>query len=360
MGVINDLQLYAIIILCTVIAIGIAGGALVFYFLKVKKVSAEEEIINYDNFVRTDAREYCKFDDIFSGRSGMGMIHLGNNTYVSGIEVQGYNFTAASADEKQRTMMNAIAFFNILEQPIQMCQTVKAIDISKNIEEVHGDAEEIEKRLLSVQEELNVAIENLKAFNQMGNDDYYIAEEKRVKKLINTIQSLKWQIDESKMLISEMSRVSDTNFNTMRSNQIIFSYTYSPDDDIERLSDEEIVIKAEQELRNQAGIYGSALESCGCTWKILKAEELVNLIRRHLHPVTCDEIPLDKLLNSTYNSLFVTTDSFEELERERRGDLEYEEIMREYAEQLAEKERLAQESFDNTIVQLEEDREKVV
>ena len=358
MGVINDLQLYAIIILCTVIAIGIAGGALVFYFLKVRKVSAEEEIINYDNFVRTDAKEYCKFDDIIVGKSGMGMIHLGNDCYVSGIEVQGYNFQGASADEKQRTMINAIGFFNILEAPIQMCQTVKAIDIANNIEEVREDAEEIEKKLLATQEELSVAIENLKAF--MGNDDYYLAEEKRVKKLINTIQSLKWQIDESKELMNIMSAVSDTNFNTMRSNQIIFSYQYSPDDDIERLSDEEIVIKAEQELRNQAGIYGGALESCGCTWKILKPDELVNLIRRHLHPVTCDEIPLDKLLNSTYNSLYVTTESFEELERERRGDLEYEETMREYAQQLAEKEKEAQKTFEETVASLEEDREKVV
>ena len=358
MSVINDLQLYAIIILCTVIAIGIAGGALVFYFLKVKKVSAEEEIINYENFIRTDAREYCKFDDIFSGKSGMGMIHLGNNTYVSGIEVQGYNFAAASADEKQRTMMNAIAFFNVLEQPIQMCQTVKAIDISKNIEEVREDAEQIEIRLLTVQEELNVALENLKMF--LDDDDYYTAEEKRVKKLCSTISSLKWQLEESKELMTFMERVSNTNFNTMRSNQIIFSYTYSPDDDIEVLSDDEVVIKAENELRNQAGIYGSALETCGCTWKILKADDLVNLIRRHLHPVTCDEVPLDKLLNSTYNSLYVTTDSFEELERERRGDLEYEETMREYAEQLAEKEKLAKQKFEQTVEEMEEEREKVV
>ena len=154
MSVINDLQLYAIIILCTVIAIGIAGGALVFYFLKVRKVSAEEEIINYDNFVRTDSREYCKFDDIFSGRTGMGIIHLGNNTYVAGIEVQGYNFAAASADEKQRTMINSIAFFNVLEQPIQMCQTVKAIDISKTLRKSVRTQKRLRKSFLILRKSL--------------------------------------------------------------------------------------------------------------------------------------------------------------------------------------------------------------
>lgn len=358
MSVINDLQLYAIIIVVTVIAIGIAGGALAFYFLKVKKVSAEEEPVNYDNFVRTDAREYCKFDDIMKGHGGLGMIHVGNNTFIAGIEVQGYNFQAASADEKQRTMMNAIAFFNVLESPIQMCQTVKAIDISRNIKKVREDAENIEIKLLSTQEELSVALENLKAF--IADDDYYIAEEKRVQKLLRTINSLEWQLRESKQLIGYMEHISDTEFNTMRSNQIIFSYTYSADDDIERLSDEAVVIKAENELRNQANIYGSALESCGCTWKILTPDDLVNLVRRHLHPVTCDEISLDKLLNSTYNSLCVTTESFEELEKERRSDIEYEETMREYAEELARREKYAQAAFDNTVTELEEAREKVV
>lgn len=358
MSVISDIQMYVFIILGTLIAIGIAGGALVFYFLKVKKVSAEEEVLNYDSFVRKDVREYCKFDDIISGRGGFGMIHVSGNTYIGGIEVQGYNYQAASADERLRTMMNAIAFFNVLEQPVQLCQTVKAIDISRNIESAREDAEKIEMRLLSTQEEFKSALENLKAF--VANDELYFAEQKRVEKLVRTMNSLEWQLKESKELIHYMERVSDTNFNTMRSNQVIFSYTYSPDDDIERLDDAEIVIKAEGELRNQANILGAALENCGCTWKILKADDLVNLLRRHFHPVTCDSISLDKLLNSTYNSLYVTTDSFEELERERRGDLEYEETMRKYAEQLREQERLAKEKYDQTINELENAQAEVV
>jgi len=358
MNIINEIWFYASIVLVTLVAIGGIGGGLYFYFLKVKKVSAEEENINYEDFVRVDAKEYCKFEDILSGKTGIGMIHLGNHTYVAGIEVQGYNYAAASAEEKQRTMINAIAFFNALEQPIQMSQSVKGIDISKNIEGVRDNAEEIERRLLTKQEELNIALDNAKAF--IDNDEYYEAEMKRIDKLVSSISSLKWQIEESKALMAYMNRVSDTSFNTMRANQIMFSYTYSADDDIELLSDEEITIKAEQELRNQADILGGGLEGCGCTWKMLKPDDLVNLMRRYFHPVTCDEISLDKLLNSTYNSLYVTTESFEEFERERRSDLEFEETMKEYARELAKRKQSAKEAFDSTIGEMDQVREKVV
>lgn len=358
MNVINDLRLYVFIIAGTIVALAIAGIALWFYFLRVKKVSADEESVDYENFRRKDSRDYCKFEDIVKGTGNMGMIHLGNNTFISGIEVQGYNFNAASADEKERTMFNAIAFFNVLESPIQMCQTVQAIDITKNIKRTHDDAERIEIELLSSQQEISGAIENLKQF--VADDELFQAEKKRVDKLKHKIDSLEWQLSEAKELIHYMTRVSDASFNTKRSNQIIFSYTYSADDDLETLSDEEIFLRAEQELSNQAGIYGAALQNTGCTWKQLTVDDIVNLLRRHLHPVTCDSVRLDELLNSSYNSLYVTCESLEELERERRGDIEYENAMREYAEKLRAKEEKAQEVFNKTVEQLELEAEKVV
>lgn len=358
MNIISQFQLYMFVILGTIIAIAAAGGGLAFYFLKVRKISAEEEIVNYDNFIRRDSTEYCKFDDIIKCGGNMGMIHMGNNVFVAGIEVQGYNYEAASAAEQQRTMMNAIAFFNGLEDQIQMCQTVQAIDISKNIQKAREDAEKIEIRLLTVQQEIKMAIENMKAL--VTNNELYSAEEKRIKKLVHTFKSLEWQLAESKELISFMERVSDTSFNTKRSNQIMFSYAYSSDDDLETLSDEEIALKAEHELRTIAGIYGSSLENTGCSWRILSPDGLINLLRRHFHPITCDAVKLDELLNSSYNSLYVTTESFEELERERRGDIEYENSLREYNELLREKEEQARIEREKTVEELEDAAELVV
>lgn len=360
MNIISQIQMYMYIIIGTMIAMAVAGALIAYYFLKIKKVSAEEEEINYDNFVRKDSLEYCKFDDIIAcGSDGkMGMIHMGNNVFVAGIEIQGYNYEAASAAEQHRTMMNAIAFFNGLENPIQMCQTVQAIDITRNIDRAKSDAERIEIELLTTQQEIKMATDNLREF--IDNDELYTAEEARVKKLITKFNSLDWQLQECKELIHYMEMVSDTNFNTKRSNQIMFSYEYNPDNDLEELSEEEIVTKAEYELRTMAGIYGSSLENTGCSWKILSPDNLTNLLRRHFHPLTCDAVKLEELFNSSYNSLYIKTDSFEELERERRGDIEYENSIKEYQEMLKEKERLAEEERKKTVERLEEEAEKVV
>ena len=55
-----------LLILATIIA-GIIIGGIAFYLLKIKKVAAKEEKINYDRFERSDVTEFVKFDHIMDG-----------------------------------------------------------------------------------------------------------------------------------------------------------------------------------------------------------------------------------------------------------------------------------------------------
>ncbi len=346
MSVVNDITAYAGLILGTIVALILVGITAVFYFVKVKKVSADEELIDYDRFDRTDVADYCKFKDIVRGSGNMGIIQINDYTFVAGIEVQGYNFGSASADERQRTMVNSIAFFDTLEDPIQLCQNVRAIDISRNINDVHNAAENIERRLIEVRQEARSAIENLESF--ASDDDFFEAEQQRVEKLIHTMRSLEWQLSEARELEGFMSHISRPDFNARRSNQILFTFIYSPDEDLEALTPEEILLRAENALRSRAGIYGSGLENTGCSWKLLTADDMTLLLRKHFHPLTGDFTRLEDLLNSSYNALYISTDSLEELERERRGDIEYERTMREYNEKLLQMENEARKRQEKT------------
>ena len=154
MNIINTVNYYMNIIMVATVLIVAVLAALVFYFVKVRKVTAAEEHVNYDSFDRTSAMEYCKFDDIVSddgtGLSGAGMIVINDNTFVTGIDVVGYNYSQASAGEQQRTMMGGIAFANIIEEKIQMRQTVEAIDIQFNIDQFLKAKEEEEKKLVEL------------------------------------------------------------------------------------------------------------------------------------------------------------------------------------------------------------------
>ena len=336
MGVILEVQNNLIIIFVTLVATGAVFTGLLIYFLKIKKIAAAEEKIDYNTFRRLDSTEYCKFKDIISlgdGEDSMGMVAMGDNVFVAGIDIRGFHYFAASAEEQQQTMANSIAFFQIVEHPIQIRQTVQAINISRNIEQEKERAREIEKQYLLLKEDIRVAVEAMQ--DNVDNTVVFRSIENRVRLMTRTLRSLEWQLQEARELVHYMEAASTTGNCKRIVHQLIFSYKFNPYEENEELTEEEIYRRAGEELKTKAMIYGGALESCRCSWSMLTADDLTDLLREHFHPVTGDEVPLEELLNSSYTSLFVSSDSLFDLEREKRDEQAYAEQMRMYEEQRA-------------------------
>ncbi len=336
MEAIQGIQNGLIVVFVTLIATGAVFAGFLIYFLKVKKIAAMEEKIDYNSFRRTDATEFCKFKDIIShgdGDDDIGMISMGNNVFVAGIDIRGYHYFAASAEEQQQTMANSIAFFQIIEHPVQIRQTVQAVNITQNIEQEKERAREIEKKYLLLKEDIRVAVEAMS--DNVDNPVVFKSVENRVKLLTRTLRSLEWQLQEAKELVHYMEAASTTGNCKRIVHQLLFSYKYNPYEETEELSEEEIYHRVREELKTKAMMYGSALESCRCSWSMLTADDLTDLLRKHYHPVTGDEMPLEELLNSSYTSLYVSSESLLDLEREKRDDQMYAEQMRMYEEQRA-------------------------
>lgn len=346
----DNLTVYLYVILGTTLGITALVIILVIYFLKVKKIAADEEQIDYSRFIRTDATEFVKFKDIItSGASGdmsaPGMIAIDKYTFVGGIDVRGYNFYGASEDERETTMINTIAFFNTVEQPIQMRQTSRAIDIEYNIKEMEKNAAKTEEALISKEEEYNVSVSFLDNEDVLDNDEVYDALIKRLDRLKKEIGSLKWQLDEAKTMVRYMTSLSKTSSNLKKVNQIMFTYKYNPDEQVEELSEEEIYDKAMTELKNKGQQFGGALESCGCSWSMLSAEDLTDLLRRYYHPVTGDELRISTILNSSYTSLYVSGDDLREIEYQKLGRQQYEQFQSELEKEAAEAQKRASENL---------------
>ena len=339
MQLIHTVETYAYLILGSGTFLMVTAAVIAYYLLKVRKIAATEERVDYSGFRREDSTEYAKFEDIVSsgqgGRGAMGMIVMNGYTFVAGIEVSGYNYYGASIEEREGTMINSIAFFNIVEQPIQMRQTVRAIDLEPNINRTMEDAKEIERRLIDkrVQYEEGAALLD----RDLDNDRAFDAVTKRLDGLKKDIRSLEWQLSEAKELVEYMQKVSEVGTNMKKINQVMFSYVYNPDEQVEELTKEEIYIKAEHELMTKALNYGGALENCGCSWHMLSSDDLVNLLRRHNHPVTVDAIKLSELLNGSYSALYVSSDALKELEKERLGEEQFQKEI-----EALEKERMEQ------------------
>ena len=75
----------------------------------------------------------------------------------------------------------------------------------------------------------------------------------------------------------------------------------------------------------------------------MTADDLTDLLRRHYHPETGDKQRLDEILNSSYYSLYVTSDSLQELEREKQEEANFRNFMQQLEEENEERIREAKE-----------------
>ena len=329
MEAVQGIQSGLVVILVTMIAFFAIVAGVFYYLVKVRKIAAAEETIDYNSFRRVDATEYCKFKDVITvGGEGSedGMISMGNNVFVGGIDVRGYHYYAASAEERQATMRESIVFFSIVEHPVQLRQTVQAVNISRNIEQERQRAKDIERKYLECDYDYRSAVETLELC--VDDPDVFKSVENRVKQLLREKRSLEWKLREANELVHYMEEASSVRNTTRIVHQVLFSYKYDPSKDNEDLSDEEIYQRAYAELETMAKTYGGQLESCGCSWSMLTADDLVDLIRKHYHPATGDEVPIEELLNSSYKALYVTSNSLWELEQEKQEDIAYREKLR--------------------------------
>lgn len=319
---------YAVVVAALIIA-----GLLV-YFIKIKKVMVKEEKVDYSKFERRDSKDFVKFDNIISCRSGVtnddfGVVVMpGGNVFLAGLDIRGYNFSSASADERHRTMVNSVALFNTIEKPVQFRQTVKAIDISYNVTRQKDVCKQLELKILDMKEEYKETCQLAEQY--IDNPMMYVSVEQRIKELQRNLKSLEWQQKECYAVLDYLDSLERSTGKSTRINQMIFSYTHNPSDFTTELTEEEIYLKASAELANMANIYGSALDNCGCRTRQLTGKEMLDLMRRHCHPYTADDIRIENMFNSSYMSLFVQSDSLIALERERIGEARFRKQMELY------------------------------
>ena len=310
----------------TIVTLLLMVGVL-YYLIKIKKVTARQENINTANFKREDSVNYVPFKDIVSRDGNLdsdGMIVINDTVFVGGITVRGYDYPSASGDEKIASQVNSVTFFNVVEKPTSFRQSIRAVDLSTNIEEYQQTLKSLKEDLFQLElehEETKVASEEY--VNDEENYGYYRI---RLQELSRQIQAKQHMAEECNIVLHYMEALStdadrgNGSHMGQRTNQIMFSYIYNADEFTQPLSKEEIYVKAMDELGAIAVSYGEALAACHFRSKRLSARDLIGLMRKHTSPVTGEALGLDELLDSSYTSLFVSSDSLVEAFKERIGE----------------------------------------
>lgn len=325
MALINAILFYARLILVVSIVIGILTIGFLYYLIKIKKIAAKEEKIDYSTFRRSDPKEYVKFDNIISDTPDTlkkaGIIVINSNVFVAALDVtMSDDYATKSASGRQQIMAGAITFWNSIQDSIQLRQNVQAIDMGDTIEKYEKKLEEISEAGMQLQEDYEDTVRQAKEYEDSAEET--VAYEKKIRDLQHQIRAKKHMADEVSEVLRYCKLLSG-NKEAQQANQFVYSYVFNPDEFTVEMTKEEIYNKAISELKLKGEIYTDAYAACGCRCKRLSASDLVLLLRKQLHPYYSDDITMEDIFNSSYNSLFVTSDSLVDIAKERIGEEEY-------------------------------------
>jgi len=210
----------------------------------------------------------------------------------------------------------------------------------------------LELRVDGVKEDYKDTLVLLESYED--EPEIYETVKKQLDAMQREIHSLTWQFKEAVEGYNYLLSLEKTTGKTNRINQMMFSYVFDPAEYSTELSNEEIYIKAFEELSTKASIYSSALENCGCKTRALTDKEIHDLIRRHNHPLTADDYPIEALYNSSYNALFVHSDDVLDLYRLEKKEKKVNAEMEEYRKQRLEAIREAKKRREKYVNSLSE------
>ena len=298
---------------------GIASVALSFlllgvgiYFLKIKKTKMKELDVDYNSFNRKDTLEYVRFDDI----CGM-VIDKEHNRFISGIKCTGFDYADAESSEQLQAMRGYLSFLNLLDKgSIQFWQTARNVDLDELISQYKEELERIqEKRFL-----LNLDYESMREESEkyLDKEDEYNIYYKKLIQMQRELISFGYQCEQLQAQIIYMEAISGEKADPQQETCYIFDWTYNKMEFTVELDEKEIQVMARKQLQNTANSYIGALRSAGVKCAMLTDEELLAYLRRHMHPVSADIYKIDDILKSAYDSLVVTSKSYEKKEEEVR------------------------------------------
>ena len=170
MTLISTLTRYIIIFFFLLVILLIVLGGIAYYLLKIRKITSREEQFDYSKFDRRDSVEFVRFEQIINAvirgtptKDGI-IVYDDGNRFVAGINVYGFNYFSASAQEQYSSISSMISFLNTIEKDIQYRQSTRAIDLKDNIEQIEEKIEEVNAEIFAIKEELKNMLEVIESY----------------------------------------------------------------------------------------------------------------------------------------------------------------------------------------------------
>lgn len=312
MEMISDLVKNIQIIAVAVMVMLLVFGGIGVYLFKYKKKNVQEVTVDYSRFVRKDVMEYVKIDDVTEDM----LVLDGGKRFIGAIKCQGFSFADAEIEEKLQTIRGYITFFNVLDSnPIQFRQSARDVNLDRLIQSYQEQMEKLNEKRFT----MNLDYTEMKAESEdpkLSVEDYNIYYEK-LKLMQRELLSLGYQIDQLNAQVQYMLAISGENAEAKREEIYVFDWEYKAVDfSSQKLEEQEVYLSAEEQLKEKASAYMTALRNCGVHAKRMTGVELLEEIRRYTHPVSAAKGTVEDIVQTAYDSICVTSNSIRELEEQ--------------------------------------------
>ena len=274
------------------------GGISILIFMhfkeKVEKNKKEitnnsENIVGSSNANKQSIFNFMEFDNIEDNM----IIQKNDSRYLMVVECQGVNYDLMSGVEKNSVEEGFVQFLNSLRNPIQIYIQTRSVNLEKSLE---GYKEKIK--------DIEIKYNNMKIqYEEMLASEEYTDEEIAKAQFELTKQANLYEYGVS--VIKDTERMS-FNKNILNKNYYIVVPYYASEASNDKLDKKELRSIAFSELYTRAQSIISSISTCGVKGKILRNNELIELLYMAYNRDEAEIFGLEKALNAGYNELYST------------------------------------------------------
>lgn len=302
---------FVAIILAVVIVL---AGLYAYWYLKIrKKKRVKEEEINYDELVRKDSIDFCKFDDM---RDDM-IITDGGTRFIGIIKARGFDYFQSRASEQNMTEGGYGMFINSITQPITFRQYTKAVDLDGVRENYKNAYDRTEQMLFNLNEDFNRLTSqyyDLKSEDKLTDEIEWelLSQCENLASKIEVYDYRRLHLADNLNYIDQVSKVTSPE----KVQTYVYDWTYDPLMGVSDLTDAEIHKKAITELKRKGDAYIHALGNAGVRASRVRNDELVQMMRRHFHPLTANVFTAKDFEASNYYEEITSSSGLKESDYE--------------------------------------------
>lgn len=273
------------------LGLGIYWGYLK-YRQKMSQNVSETKKENRTTNVNSDKDSIFNFMEFDEVEDNM-IIQKNATRFLMVVECQGVNYDLMSGVEKNGVEEGFVQFLNSLRNTIQIYIQTRAINLENSLTVYREKIKEIENKY-----------ENMKMrYEEMLDSDDYTDEQLAKAKYELTKQSNLYEYGVS--IVKDTERMS-LNKNILSKNYYIIVPYYASEASNEKLDKAELKNVAFSELYTRAQSIISSLSACGVKGKILRTNELIELLYIAYNRDEAETLTLDRLVKAGFSELYST------------------------------------------------------